>query len=63
MTIPATIQARFDRMVERMQVWRDADQADSIMFSRNDIVTLLEGIKDARARVSEMRAADAARRG
>jgi hypothetical protein len=47
--LSAIVQARFDHMVERMQAWREADHADSIVFSRNDIVTLLEGIKELRS--------------
>ena len=35
---------RFERLIKRLQDWRDEDEEDNIELSRDEIVVLLEGI-------------------
>jgi hypothetical protein len=41
-------------LVERLQAWRDADQADAIALSRHEIITLLEEIYHLRELIREI---------
>lgn len=39
------LQEEFDNVVRSMEIWRNEDHSDITMISRNNVITILEGIK------------------
>lgn len=36
----------FKEILEELQIWRNEDQEDQLTISRNEVITLIEGIKE-----------------
>lgn len=46
---PYTSATPLDQILCALQIWRNMDHADKIEMSRNDVITIIEGVKALRA--------------
>jgi hypothetical protein len=46
---PYTAATPLDQILTALQIWRNMDHADNIRLSRNDVVTIIEGVRALRS--------------